>query len=385
MLSIRDYNFKDKKVLVRCDFNVPIEGNKIKNDFRIQKTLPTVEYLKNAGAKVILLSHMKRPDAQNQKFCLKIIVPELEKFLKTRVKFSSECIGMKTKQKTEKLKSGEILLLENLRHHKGEEENDKEFAKSLAGLGEAYINEAFSVCHRSHASLVLLPKLLPHFAGLQLEKEVESLTRISKAPKRPLSVIIGGAEIGSEIRAIEKLIEFADHILFGGEVANILLRVKGICIGKPWPKDEICHLIRKINLTEPKIHLPVDILVSPDRSGNIYIRETGAGSVRQDEEALDIGRETIAIFSEIIKNSQTIFWSGGLGYFENEKFSQGTKEIAKVIAQKNDCFAVAGGGDTVYALKEYGVLDKFSFVSTGGTAMLCFLAGEKLPGLEALN
>ena len=385
MLSLKDYNFKDKKVLVRCDFNVPIEDNKIKDDFRIQKTLPTIEYLKNVGAKIILMSHMKRPGVQNQKFSLKIIVPKLEEFLKARVKFCNECVGMKAKWKTEKLKSGEILLLENLRHHKGEEENDKEFAKSLAELGEVYVNEAFSVCHRNHTSLVLLPKLLPHFAGLQLEKEIESLSRISKTVKKPLCIIVGGKDVEFEIKVVEKFLEFSDHILFGGQVANVLLRVKGICIGKPWPKDEICHLVKKMNLTETKIHLPVDVLVSPDKKGDIYIRETGAGSIRKEEEALDIGKETITIFSEIIKNSQTIFWSGALGYFENEKFSQGTKKIAKTIAQKNDCFTVAGGGDTVRALRECNVLDKFSFVSTGGTAMLSFLAGEKLPGLEALE
>lgn len=385
MLSIKDYNFKDKKVLVRCDFNVPMEDNKIMDDFRIQKILPTIKYLKNAGAKIILLSHLGRPDNKNQKFGLKPIISKLEEFLKQPIKFSNETVGGKAKKETEKLKTGEILLLENLRFYKGEEENDEKFAKSLAELGEVYVNDAFAVCHRNHASIVALPRLLPHFAGLQLEKEVESLLRISKTPKKPLTVIIGGAEIESEIKAIEKFLEFSDHILFGGRVANILLRVKGICIGKPWPKNEVCELIKKMDLTANKIHLPVDVLASPDKSGQVYIRESGAGSVRKEEEALDIGKETIAMFSEIIKNSQTIFWSGGLGYFENEKFSHGTIEIAKVIAQKNDCFKVAGGGDTVRVLRECNVLDKFSFVSTGGTAMLSFLAGEKLPGLEALD
>lgn len=383
MKFITDYNFKDKKTIVRCDFNVPIEDNKVVEDFKIQKSLETINYLRQDGAKIILMSHLS-----NSKLSLKPVVKRLEELLKQNVKFVNECVGGKVKRQIEGLNSREILLLENLRFEKGEEQNDENFAKKLAELGDLYVNDAFAVCHRSHASLIGIPKFLPHFAGFQLQKEIEILSQILKFPESPLSVIIGGVKIESKIKIIKKFLEFADHLLFGGESANTLLRVKGICIGKPWPHKEICEIIEKIDLTSQKIHLPVDVLSSPDKSGHIYIREAGPASIRKDEDNFDIGPETINLFSEIIKDSKTLFWAGPLGYFENKKFSQGTKKIAEVIAdctQQKNLFSVTGGGDTIRALKGFNLLDKFSFVSTGGGAMLTFLAGDKMPGIEALE
>jgi len=392
MNSIRDYNFQGKRVLLRCDFNVPIKNGEILDDFRIKRTLPTISYLKKQGAKIILLSHLGRPQKFSasgksllQEFSLAPIAKKLEELLKEKVKFSKKIVGWRVKKEVKKLKVGEILLLENLRFEKGEEENDEKFAKALAELGDVYVSEAFSVCHRSHASIVSLPKLLPHFAGFELEKEIEVLSQVIQNPPSPLVVIIGGVKIDTKIKIIEKFLEIADHLLFGGQIANVILRIKGICVGKPWPKEEIVEKLKEIELTNPKIHLPVDVLASPDENGEIYIRETGPGSVRTDEEIFDIGKETIQSFGEIIKSAKSVFWSGPLGLFENDKFAKGTKEIGEIIAKNYEAFKVAGGGDTILALKKFDLLDKFSFVSTGGGAMLAFLAGEKLPGIEALE
>lgn len=391
MNSLKNSNLQAKRVLVRCDFNVPIKNGKVLDDFKIQRTLETISFLKKAGAKIILSSHLGSPLKTERKkqrlkeFSLKPVQKKLQDLLKEKIRFSKRCIKRKAKKEIKRLKNGQILILENLRFEKGEKENNEKFAKELAKLGDVYINEAFSTCHRNHASIVFLPKLLPHFVGLNFEKEIEVLSRISQNPKHPLVVIIGGVKIASKIGVIKKFLEVCDHLLLGGKIVNNILTVKGISIGRPWPEEKVVEIIKKINLTDPKIHLPIDVLVSPDISGEVYIRNTGPGSVRKDEGIFDIGIETINTFSEIIKQAQTIFWSGPLGVFENEKFEKGTQEIAKIIGESKDAFTVAGGGDTVRALKKFNLLDNFSFVSTGGSAMLAFLTGEKLPGIEALR
>ena len=391
MNSLKDFNFQGKRTLVRCDFNVPIAKGKVLDDFKIQRVLGTLTYLKKAGAKIILLSHLGRPNQnkkakiKNKKYSLEPVASKLEELLKDKVRFSRKCVGGKVKRQVKKLKPGEILLLENLRFEKGEEENDEEFAKALAMLGDVYVAEAFAVCHRNHASVATLPKLLPHFAGFEFEKEIEVLSQISQNPERPLVVIIGGVKIASKIKVIEKFLKISDHLLFGGQIANIILRVKGICLGKPWPEEEVTKVIEKLNLTDTKIHLPVDVVVSPDETGEIYIRQAAPGSVRKDEGIFDIGKETIQTFSGIIKTAGTLFWSGPLGMYENEKFSKGTEEIGRAIARAHSAFRVVGGGDTVAAVRKFNLLDKFSYVSTGGSVMLAFLAGEKLPGIEALK
>ncbi len=391
MNSLKNSNLQAKRVLVRCDFNVPIKNGKVLDDFKIQRTLETISFLKKAGAKIILTSHLGSPLKTERKkqrlkeFSLKPVQKKLQDLLKEKIRFSKRCIKRKAKKEIKRLKNGQILILENLRFEKGEKENNEKFAKELAKLGDVYINEAFSTCHRNHASIVFLPKLLPHFVGLNFEKEIEVLSRISQNPKHPLVVIIGGIKIASKIGVIKKFLEVCDHLLLGGKIVNNILTVKGISIGKPWPEEKVVEIIKKINLTDPKVHLPIDVLVSPDISGEVYVRNTGPGSVRKDEGIFDIGIETINTFSEIIKQAQTIFWSGPLGVFENEKFEKGTQEIAKIIGESKDAFTVAGGGDTVRALKKFNLLDNFSFVSTGGSAMLAFLTGEKLPGIEALR
>ncbi len=389
MKSIKDVNFYNSRVFVRCDFNVPIEQGKILDDFKIQSSLETINYLRKSGAKIILASHLGKPQQVKRKkqkvFSLEPVKKKLEELLDEKIIFSKKIVGRGLKMKIRRMKNGQIILLENLRFDKREEKNDETFARQLADLADSYIGEAFAVCHRKSASMIGLPKLLPHFLGFQMVKEIEALSKISKRPVRPLCVIIGGIKIESKIKTMEKFLKIADHLLLGGKIANIILAVKGISIGKVWPGEKIVKVIEKIKLTDPKIHLPVDVLVSPDKKGDAYIRESAPGSVRTEEENFDIGSETIETFSEIIKSSKTIFWSGPLGFFENDKFSQGTREIAEAIGKRKSAFRVAGGSETVAAIRKFGLIDNFSFISTGGGAMLAFLSGEEMPGLEALK
>ena len=385
--TLKDFNFFDKKVLVRTDFNVPIENGRIIDSFRIERTLPTINYLREKGAKVILLSH------QGNGLSFQPVALKLEELLKKPIKFLNDCCGKKVEKEINKMKSGQIILLENLRFYPQEKENNLEFAKNLAKLGDIYVSEAFSVSHRSHASIVSLPFLLQAKAiGFLFEKEMETLSKVlgraaarPACAARPLVIIIGGKKISSNLKVISSFIEKADHLLFGGELANVILRVKGICVGKPWPEKEMIEEIGKINLTDTKIHLPMDVIVSPDETGEIYIKETGPGKVRKEEEIFDIGPETIQTFSSIIKEAKTIIWSGPLGLIENKLFKKGTETIAQRIVANTSAFSIAGGGDTIKILRELNFIDKFSFISTGGSAMLSFLAEEKLPGIEALK
>jgi len=391
MKSIKDTNFYNSRVFVRCDFNVPIKKGKVLENFRIERCLETIKYLKKSGAKIILASHFGNPFETKSKrkrkklYSLKPVKQVLEELLREKIKFSKKITGKKLEMRTRRMKPGQIMLLENLRFDKREEKNESKFAKKLSQLADSYVNEAFAACHRKHASIVALPKLLPHFAGFNLKEEVEILSKIIQNPERPLCVIIGGIKIDSKIKVIEKFLGISDYLLVGGRIATNILRVKGICIGKPWPKEPVVRVINKINLTDSKIHLPIDVLASPNIDGDIYVRETGPGSVRNEEENLDIGGETIKKFSDIIKNSKTIFWSGPLGYFENEKFSQGTKKIAEAIGDCSNAFKIVGGGETIEAINKFNLSHKFSFISTGGGAMLSFLIGDEMPGIEALE
>ncbi len=386
MKTLNDYNFSGKRVLVRCDFNAPMKNNVVLDDFKIQRALPTINYLRARGAVMVLTSHLGNPDKKNREnYSLKPAAALLEKFLGAPVIFCPRITGREVKNKIKSLKPGQIIMLENLRFEKGEENQDEKFAKKLAEFGEYYVNEAFSACHRPHASVALLPKIIPGAAGLNLEKEIEVLSQVRDNAKKPLSIVIGGAKIQSKLAMMEKFLNYADHILIGSKIADYIMRVKSFSVGRDWPSKEIVEMIKKIDITNPKIHLPVDVLVSPDQGGDVYVRETGPGKIRKDEEMLDVGQETSRAFSEIISNSKTIFWSGPLGLFENPKFAKGTKDLAETIAKTKGAFSVAGGGETIAALAKFNLLDKFSFISTGGGAMLAFLAGEPMPGLEALK
>lgn len=359
MQTLKDFQLKGKRVLVRCDFNVPLSrSGVIVDSFRIKQSIPTIRYLIKGKAKLILISHLGRPEpCQNQgisnlkQYSLKAVAQRLEKLLNRRVrlaksairvKFLDDCVGAKIKKETEKIKPGEIIFLENLRFYKEEEENEENFAKELASLADIYINNAFSACHRAHASVVGVAKFLPSGAGFLLEKENRILKGIIENPKLPLVAVFGGRE--GNFKAIDKISEKADFILI-----NWLI------------EKEIKEKNIKLRYPE-KIIKPIDGL----------------------KENLDIGEKTILLFKEKISRAKTIFWSGPLGQIEKSRFSKGTEEIAKTIAESR-AFSVAGGGETIGFINKLGLTSKFSYLSTGGNAMLAFLAGEELPGIKALN
>jgi phosphoglycerate kinase len=344
MRKINKLNLKSKKVLLRVDFNVPIESGKILDDYRIKVEVPAIKKLMRKKAKIILISHLGRPEGEfKEEFSLKPIKEVLEKYLR------KEVLGPlkieEAKNEIEKMKEGEVLMLENIRFYKGEIEGDENFAKALAELGDLFINDAFSVCHRDQASVTKITKYLPSFAGPNLVSEVESLSKILKKPKRPLVVIIGGKKVEDKAKVVEKFSEIADFVLVGNLVANEIKegRVK----------------VKKIE----KVIFPIE-----------------------NKGALDIDPKTIEIFKEKIRMAKTVFWAGPLGKVEDERYQKGTLEIANEIGRlKRKLFSVVGGGDTIEFLNKFSLLKKFDFVSTGGGAMLDFLAGEEMPGLKALG
>jgi len=353
MKTIKDFDVKGKRVLVRCDFNVPLDDDgSILDDFRIQQTVPTLKLLKEKGAILVLASH--RSDDKG----LDVVWERLGKYIDT----------------------DGITFLENLRFNKGEEGNSDEFAKELSSLADIYINDAFGVCHREYASIVGIPKYLPSGAGLLLEKEVEVLSKVLDNPKRPLVSVIGGSKLSSKTKVMESFLKMSDHVLIGGKIANTILIVKRD-LDRPMPSEDVVKQVQDLILTSTKLHLPIDVIASKDK---VNAREVAVAKIEKDEMLLDIGPETINLFADIIKSAKTIIWVGPLGYFENPLFEQGTKKIGEKIANSK-AFKIVGGGDTVGALTKYGLRDKFDYVSTGGGAMLIFLAGDELPGLTALN
>ena len=380
MKKLKDFDLKGKKTLVRCDFNVPFsEKGEILDEFRIKKIIPTINYLIERGAKVILMSHLEE---KGEKPSLKIVVPKLEKLLGKKVKFLPDCRGQIIEEEVEKMKEGEVILLENLRFHKGEKDNDLNFAKELSKLGDVFVNEAFSVSHRAHASIVGVPKYLPSTTGFLLEKEIEVLSNLLEKPERPFITIIGGIKIETKIRPILNILKRADHLLLGSKIGEIMLAGKDVLIGRDFRQEK---LIEKIDLTDKKIHLPLDGVIALKGAEEQYLRKGGLGTLRKEEEVFDIGPETIKFFKKIIKTAKTILWSGPVGMYEDKRFEAGTKELAEAIVRNYSAFKVAGGGETVSALKKFNLRDKFDFLSTGGGAMLEFLGGDILPGLKALE
>jgi len=380
MKTLRDFNFEGKKVLVRCDFNVPLsQEGEILDDFRIKSSLPTIEYLIKSGAKLILISHL---EVKEKLVSLKPIASKLEELLNKKVKFLSDCLGKNVKKEIEKMEPGEIVLLENLRFHRGEKENDAKFAKEISKLGDFYVNEAFSCSHRNHASIVGIPKYLPKAAGILLEKEIKILSQILENPNRPFVAIIGGIKLETKIKTILNILERADHLLIGSKIGEAILAQKMILLEREFPEEK---LIEKIDLTNQKIHLPLDGEIALKNLEEVYLRRGGIGTLRKEEEIFDIGPETIKIFEAIIKNAKTILWNGPMGMFEDKRFENGTKKICQAIASNYSAFKVAGGGETISAINKFNLANKFDFLSTGGGAMLEFLAGEKLPGIEVLK
>jgi len=381
MKTLKDANIKNKKILLRVDFNITIQDGRVTEDFRMRATLPTINYLLENGAnRIIIISHFGRPNGErNSDYSLWPAAKHLSKLLNLEVEFLENIESGKKFQ-------GEIALLENLRFYKEEEENDREFSKELSALGEIFLQDAFGVCHREHASIVGVPKILPSYAGLLLEKEVSTLASILENPKRPLTILIGGAKISTKMAVIEKFLDFADNVCLGGALANIVLKAKGMAVGKSFIEESMIEKVKEIEFTNTRLHLPIDVKISQDKDASNGIKIKAAGSVNDDEIILDIGPDTQQLFANIIHKSKTVVWNGPVGYLENPKFAEGTEYIAKELARAGaGALTVIGGGDTYQTLEKLGVMDKVSFVSTGGGAMLDFLAKGTLPGIEALK
>lgn len=390
MKFLRDFDFNDKKVLMRVDFNVPFflgKSSQIEKeeDWRIQAALPTIKYLIKRKAKLILLTHLGRPKGKIvEKLRLDMVEKRLAKLLKMPVVKLNDCLGFEVEAQIRKMTPGEIVLLENIRFYPEEEANDSDFAKKIARLGDIYVNEAFSVSHRKHASVVGLSEHLPSCLGLLFEKEIQALSKILDQPEHPLTAIIGGAKISTKIRFIESFLEKSDNLLLAGALANTVISAKGFAIGRSVSEEDMVEEVKKLDLTSAKLHIPVDVVASKDISGKVSSRVSPVGNMDEDEMILDIGPDTVQIFSQVISQSKMIIWNGPLGLLETEKFSSGSKAIARKIAENHN-FSLVGGGDTVAFLEKLKLIDKITHVSTGGGAMLKFLAGEKLPGIEALK
>ena len=383
-------NLKDKKIILRLDLNVPLIDGIITDTTRIDKILHTIKFLLEQNSKIIILSHVGRPKGKIVKgLSLKPIGEELEKKLNEKVKLIKDNIHKIDKNFIESFNE-KILLLENIRYYPEEENNDEKFAEHLAGLGNIYVNDAFSCSHRAHASVCEISKFLPSFSGLQLDLEIEALKRITSNITKPVTCIIGGSKISTKINVIKNLISKFDNIIIVGGMANNIIEYQGNNIGKSIKEENVHSIVNEIIALSKKENCkniyPEDVIVSNNLNGLPKIKELG--EINSDEMILDIGPKTIKKISEIIDITKTILWNGPAGYFENPDFANGSIEIAKKIIEnnkENKIYSVAGGGDTVSLLNSLNAVENFNFVSTAGGAFLEYLEGKELPGIKALN
>jgi phosphoglycerate kinase len=393
-LTIKDVDVRDKRVLVRVDFNVPLSDGQVEDDSRIRGTLPTIHYLKEQGARIVLASHLGRPKGErNDKYSLRPVAEHLSSLLEAPVQFANDCIGDEVKARVTGLRAGEVLLLENLRFHKEEEANDENFAAELASLCDVYVNDAFGAAHRAHASTAGITKHIKiAVAGLLMKKELDFLGRIVNNPEHPFVAILGGAKVSDKIPVINALIDRrVDKILIGGAMAYTFFKAEGFTIGKSLVENDKLDTAREIKqraqeagiqLILPSDHQVVDSFDPLNSRKTIPIEFTNAGLV-----GLDIGVETVNLFADALEDAKTIIWNGPMGVFEEKGFEEGTIGVARAVAEAADRGAtvVVGGGDSVAAIMQTGVADKITHISTGGGATLEFLAGDELPGVAALN
>ncbi len=388
--TVRDIDVRGKKVLVRCDFNVPQDENgAITDNRRIVAALPTINYLLENNAKVILCSHLGRPKGEvNPKYSLRPVADELAKLLGKEVKLAGDVVGDSARSLTANMQEGEIVLLENVRYEAGEEKNDEELSKAFASLAEVYVNDAFGTAHRAHSSTTGVASYLPAVSGFLIEKELEFLGSSLENPERPFVSILGGAKVSDKIGVIEKLLDKVDTLIIGGGMAFTFLKSQGHKIGKSICEDDKLdlakELLEKAKSKGVKLLLPIDTHVSTDYSNDADDKWVESQDIPDGWEGLDIGPETIKLFEEALQGAKTVVWNGPLGVCEFSKFKTGTYEIAKILANL-DATTIIGGGDSAAAIEKMGLSDKMTHISTGGGASLEFLEGKKLPGIEALQ
>jgi phosphoglycerate kinase len=384
--TIQDIDFTGKKVLVRVDFNVPINDGKVGDDTRILAALPTIKFLLEQDASLILCSHLGRPKGEvKPEFSLKPVADYLDNLLDQPVSFVEDCIGPQAEEAASKLEPKQVLLLENTRFHAGEKANDPEMARQLAGLADVYVNDAFGSAHRAHASTEGIAQYLPSVAGFLMEKEIRYLGQAIADPARPFLAILGGAKISDKIGVIKNLLGRADQILIGGGMANTFFKAQGYPVGDSLVEDEALVIARElIDLAKNQLRLPVDVVIGDDFSADAQKKVMSMGPIPDGWRILDIGPETVANFGKIISEAGTVVWNGPMGVFEFPRFAEGTNGIAAAVAD-SQATSIIGGGDSVAAVKQAGLADNVTHISTGGGASLEMLEGKTLPGLAALE
>lgn len=391
--TINNFDLKNKRVLIRVDFNVPLEDGVVTDDFRIRMALPTINKCLDSGASVVIMSHLGRPKGQIKPELSLIPVGEkLAELVELPVKFSDDCVSEDARDVSLGLMPGEIHLLENLRFYNEETDNDPKFSELLAKHGEIFINDAFGTAHRPHASNVGVSKyFLYKGIGYLFEKELQYLSTVIKKPERPMTIVLGGAKIDTKLKLINKFIDEADNIIIGGGMAFTFLKAMGIDVGGSLVEESMLKtaetIIEKSKKMRKKINFPIDVVAAKSMDDKDNVKEYKMEAILKDLAGFDIGKDTVTLFSKIIMNSKTIIWNGPMGVFEKEAFNAGTLAIAKVMseAKENGSVVIVGGGDTAAAVKKYGMIDKMSHVSTGGGASLELLSGNRLPSVEALE
>ena len=393
MITINDFNFENKKALIRVDFNVPLNDMfEVTDVNRIESAKPTIIKILEDGGSCILMSHLGRPKGKQLEFSLRHIVNKVEDVLGVEVNFVEDCIGEEAQVAAEELKPGQILLLENLRFHEEEKLGDLKFAEQLSHLGDIYVNDAFGTAHRAHASTTIIAQFFKDKKcfGALLAKEIESINKVMQTGEKPITAILGGAKVSSKITIIDNILDKIDHLIIGGGMTFTFIKAKGGRIGNSLVEDDKLELakeiLRKAETKNVKIHLPVDAIIADDFSNDAHTNTCNVAEIPDGWMGLDVGPITESLFSDVVSNSKTILWNGPLGVFEMPNFAKGTIALGHAIenATKNGAFSLVGGGDSVAAVKQFGFQDKVSYVSTGGGAMLESLEGKTLPGIAAI-
>ncbi|WP_181308201.1 phosphoglycerate kinase [Rufibacter sp. XAAS-G3-1] len=395
MTTIDQYNFRGKKALVRVDFNVPLNSSfEITDDTRIRAAVPTIRKILNDGGAVILMSHLGRPKGgPEEKYSLKHLLKPLEEVFQLPIQFASDCIGSEAVELANSLQPGQILLVENLRFHKEEEQGNHSFAEKLSLLGDVYVNDAFGTAHRAHASTAIVAEYFPHdkVCGSVMQAELENAQRVLSYADRPYTAIMGGAKISDKIQVIEQLLDRVDNLIIGGGMSYTFAKAQGGTIGNSLLEEDkqelTLELLKKAEERGVKIYLPSDSVIADAFDNNANTQVVASGTIPDGWMGLDIGPDTIATFAEVVRNSKTILWNGPMGVFEFENFATGTKAIAEAVveATKNGAYSLIGGGDSAAAVTQMGHSHDVSYVSTGGGALLEYMEGKQLPGVLALQ
>jgi len=391
-LTIRDVDVAGKRVLVRVDFNVPLEDGKVTDDSRIRAAIPTIHYLLTHGARVILASHLGRPDGKVQDgLRLRPVAERLSHILGRNVPVTGDALGIGTVDAVKRLRNGELLLLENLRFHAEEEKNDPAFARQLAEYAEIYVNDAFGTAHRAHASTVGVAQLLPSYAGFLMEREIAMLSRLLEDPGHPFAAIVGGAKVSGKLKVLDSLLAKVDVLVLGGGMANTFLLAQGKSVGKSLAEHDMVEEARRVlaaaDKVKVKVILPLDVVVAKEVTRGTEYKTIPAEKIPASWHIVDVGRATLDLMEEALAEARTVFWNGPLGVFEIPSFAHGTRAIARFLAARADAGAtiVVGGGDSVAAIQQQGLAERFTHISTGGGASLEFLEGRELPGVAVLQ